>query len=98
MAAGTLTDIPLDRIQAEAAQIKFGRTVLSLVAWALYWAGWGAGKLMTVVIWKSVAFTVASVRVGWVEAAGPSKRSQIQQLKRTIAEQQMQLSRVLGPS
>lgn len=86
----------LTRVEAQAAEIKPGRTVLAAVAWVLYGLGYAAALLMTRVIWGSSKFALAAVRVGWVSAVGPSKRSQIEALKRQVADQAMQLSRFSG--
>jgi hypothetical protein len=96
VAAVTLADVPVETIQARAAEIRFGKFVLSLIAWPLYWAGWLVAKLLTVVVWRSAKYVAAAVMVGYKEANGPSKRSVIEQQRATIANMQMRLSRFEG--
>jgi hypothetical protein len=64
----------LDRIRAEAATMRPGRSAMTFVASVLFGAAWVLGKAMKVV-WTSLAFTVAAWRVGWNDALGrgPSK-------------------------
>lgn len=62
-----LKGVPVDRIRAEARQIRFTRTVLTVVAGVLYGAGWLAGRLCAAV-WAVVAWSAAAVKVGWREA------------------------------
>jgi len=91
-----LSDVPVETIRVEAASIRPRATALAAVAWPLYWLGFLSAKLMTVVIWRSARFVVASVRVGWREAAGPSKRVRLEKQRAEIADLRMQLSRFTG--
>lgn len=61
--ATVLERVPVDRIQAEAREIQFARTVLTVFAAVLYAVGWIAGKA-----WGTVAWSIAAVKVGWQEA------------------------------
>lgn len=67
-------EIPLDRISEQAERIKFGRTVLTILAGLLFGFGWVVAKVFAV-IWLAVAWSAAAVTVGWQEArsgtAGP---------------------------
>ena len=67
-----LDRVPVDRIEAEAREIEFGRTVLTLFAGVFFVVGWSVGKL-----WRGVAWAAAAVKVGWQEgrAATRSPRS-----------------------
>lgn len=67
-------EIPLDRIAAEARQIRFWRTVLTALAGLLFGVGWLMAKGFAV-LWLAAAWTATAVKVGWQEArrgaAGP---------------------------
>lgn len=58
-----LDRVPVDRITAEARQIRLGRLLLTLVAGLFWLIGWVAGKAALAVVWCAVA-----VKVGWQEA------------------------------
>lgn len=64
---------PIDRITAEAKQVRFGRSVLTLVACVLFAIGWCAAKAVGVA-WFALAWTVTAVKVGWVEARTDARR------------------------
>lgn len=76
--------IRLDAINIKARQVRFGRTVLTVIAavlWAvgyvshkgiggtLYGAGWFAGK----VVWPALVWVGLAVQVGWVDARGGAR-------------------------
>lgn len=61
-----LERVPVERITAEAREIKLGRTLLTLLAGLFYVIGWVAAKLVNVV-WFAVAWSYAAAKVGWVE-------------------------------
>lgn len=60
----------VDRITAEARQIRFWRTVLTAIAAILFAIGWTVGKVFTV-LWLAVTWSAAAVKVGWREARKP---------------------------
>lgn len=59
--------IPLDKIRAEAANIRPLHTLLTLIAALFYATGWLAFKTFAI-IWATVAWSVAAVKVGFMEA------------------------------
>lgn len=69
--------VPLDRINTEARQIRFGRGFLTVVAAVLVAIGWAAAKavhvtvttLMAVLmgIGYAAAWSAAAVKIGWQE-------------------------------
>lgn len=59
--------VPVDRITAEAREVTFVRTVLTLVAMVLWGVGWVAGKVLGA-IWLALAWSATAVKVGWIEA------------------------------
>jgi hypothetical protein len=52
--------IPFDRIAAEAYQIHFWRTVVTIFAGVFFAVGWSVAK-----VWLLVAFAAAAVKVGF---------------------------------
>jgi hypothetical protein len=65
-----LERVPVDRITAEAKDVRFWRTVLTAVAGLLYGIGWLAAKTVTV-LWRSVVWIGVAVKVGWQDARKP---------------------------
>jgi hypothetical protein len=76
----TLTElIPVDEITAQAREVHFWRTVLTLIAAVLFGAGWVTAKVFAV-LWLAAAWSFTAVRVGWQEgrktaevSRGPSR-------------------------
>jgi len=75
--AFALGQVPVDRITAEAREVRFGRTVLTLVAGILFAIGWTAGKAVLMlavvgkVLWFALAWCGAALRLGWRQARSP---------------------------
>lgn len=63
----------LDRITAEARQVHFWRTVLTLIAGLLFGIGWVAYKA-SAVLWLAITWSGTAVRLGWRDARASSKR------------------------
>lgn len=61
--------IPLDEITAQARQVRFGRTLLNLIAFTLIMTGKSAGLL-----WLSVVWCCLAVREGWREVHPPKPK------------------------
>jgi hypothetical protein len=75
--ANVLDRVPVDRISAEATQVRFGPTMLTIIAGVLYGFGWLAGKTFSL-LWLAVAWSAMAVKVGWMESrssAGGADRS-----------------------
>jgi len=66
--------IPLDRITAQARQVRFWRTVLTVLAGLLFGVGWLVAKAFGV-MWLAVAWSAAAVKVGWQEARRGAART-----------------------
>lgn len=64
--------VPTDRITREAREVRFWRTVLSLLAGVLFGVGWLTAKAFGV-LWLSLAWTVTAVKVGWREGRKPAR-------------------------
>jgi hypothetical protein len=65
-----LERVPVDRISSQAREVRFGRTVLTLIAAVLYGIGWVAAMAFTV-LWLALSWSATAVRVGWQEARTP---------------------------
>jgi hypothetical protein len=63
--------VPVDEITVQARDVRFGRTVLTLVAAVLFSVGWIASKVLGG-IWLALAWSATAVKVGWVEARSRS--------------------------
>lgn len=64
----------VDRVNAEAKDIQFGRTLLTWLAALLYGIGWLIGKVF-VVAWLAVTWTYAAAKVGFQDARGTEKKA-----------------------
>lgn len=59
----------VERITAEARQVRVGRLLLKLIAGFFYLIGWALAKLIVGIVWCFVA-----AKVGYLEAGGPARR------------------------
>ncbi len=66
MTASALDRLPVDEITAQARQVRFGRTLLNLIAFTLIMVGKSFGLLWLAVVWSCLA-----VREGWREVHPP---------------------------
>lgn len=62
-----IDQVMTDRITAEARQIRFWRTVLTVIAGLLFGLGWLTCKVLRG-LWLVVAWCSAAVKVGFQEA------------------------------
>lgn len=60
----------LDRITAEARQVHFWRTVLTVIAALLFGLGWVVARAFGL-LWLVMAWTATAVRLGWQEGRKP---------------------------
>ena len=58
--------LPLDEINARARDVHFWRTVLTVIAAALFGLGWVLAKTFAVA-WLAAAWSFTAVKVGWQE-------------------------------
>jgi len=61
--------VDLDRVEAEARDIRPGRALLTVIVGVFYAVGWTAGKLVT-----GLSFAAAAVKVGWADGRGAPQR------------------------
>jgi hypothetical protein len=66
--------IPLDRIDREARQVHFWRSLLTMVGGLLFGVGWLAAKVAGA-CWLALVWSVTAVRLGWQEGRRGSARS-----------------------
>lgn len=62
-----LDRVPIDRISAEAREVRFGRTLLTVLAALFFGIGWLVAKAFGLV-WVVVAWVGVAVKIGWMEA------------------------------
>jgi uncharacterized membrane protein YedE/YeeE len=66
----TLERIPTERITAQAREVHFWRTVLTLIAGLLFGIGWLLAKAFTAA-WFALAWSALAVAEGWKTARPP---------------------------
>lgn len=74
MAVTWVQRVPVDRINEQATQLRFWRTVATVLAGLLWGLGWLAAKGCAVA-WLAIAWAVAAVRVGWADARRSARES-----------------------
>jgi hypothetical protein len=57
--------LPVDRLREQAGEVKFGRTLVTLIAGFFWLIGWAFGHA-----WMSLVFCALAVRLGFREGAG----------------------------
>ncbi len=62
-----LDRVPVEEITAEAREVKFGRTLLTVIAGILYGIGWVVAKAFNG-LWLVMAWCAVAVKLGWMEA------------------------------
>lgn len=62
----TTIQLPVDEITAQAREVRFGRTLLNLIAFLLI----GFGKCLGFV-WLAVVWSFLAVRTGWRDVHPP---------------------------
>lgn len=65
--ATVLDRVPVDRITTQARDVRFGHTVLTVIAAVFFSLGWMVAKVWLAIVWCAVA-----VKVGWQEARYPT--------------------------
>ncbi|MFF5445484.1 hypothetical protein [Streptomyces sp. NPDC012888] len=64
-----LDRIPVTRVSLEAREIRFGPTIATLLAAALFSIGWVAAKACAV-LWAGLTWSFVAVRLGWQQGMG----------------------------
>lgn len=91
MTTAILEHATYERINEQAAEVRTGHTLLSLIAAFFYLIGWLAGRVLPCLMWCGFA-----VREGFRAAHGPSKKMRIAALTAQVEDLQTQLSRFSG--
>ena len=95
MTTTTLDKIPVDAITAQAKQVRFWRTVLTVIAAALYGAGWVTARVFAVA-WLAASWCWVAVREGWRASRGPSRAARLSAQEAQIHDLRTQLGRFGG--
>lgn len=61
-----LDDVMVDRITAEAREVHFGRTMLTILAALFFSLGWITARVFTYT-WLVLAWSATAIKVGWQE-------------------------------
>ena len=83
MTTSVLDRVPLDEITAQARQVRFGRSVLTLAAAVLFGIGWTVAKVLAVAF-LAAAWSWTALRVGWESAHGPSRGQELAALREEV--------------
>jgi hypothetical protein len=62
----------IDRITAEAVNVRVGRSLLTLIAALLYLVGWTAAKV-SYGLWIALVWSFTAIRIGWQDAQTTSR-------------------------
>lgn len=65
MAVAATERIPVDELVAQAQQVRFARTIATVIAGVFFAIGWTFGRL-----WLCGVFCAVSVRYGWRQGTG----------------------------
>lgn len=90
-----LDRVPVDQITAQARAVRPGRTVLTVIAGALFGLGWVVAKVFAVA-WLCVTWSWAAVGVGWAAGHGPSRGQRLAGQAAEIDRLRAELSRFSG--
>lgn len=69
MTTSVLDRVPLDAIAEQARQVRFWRTVLTVIAGVLFGTGWVTARAFGLA-WLCSAWCAVAVREGWREGHG----------------------------
>lgn len=73
-----MNQISIERVSAQAREIRFGRTLLTLLATVLYCVGWITAKTW-IWLWFALCWSAVAIKVGWTDArstsGGPPRES-----------------------
>lgn len=82
--ATVLGRVPLDEINAQSRDVRFGRALRTAIAAVFYGLGWASHKVLGGTLygigwaaakaWAAVAWAALAVKVGWVDARSGGAR------------------------
>ena len=76
MTTDVLAKIPVDAITAQAREVRFWRTVLTVIAAVLFGLGWVTARVFAVA-WLAASWSWVAVREGWRASHGPSRAARL---------------------
>lgn len=68
-----LDRVPVDQISEQAREVRFSRTLLTVIAGILFGLGWVVAKAFGLA-WLALAWSATAVKVGWQEGRAPHGR------------------------
>jgi len=72
--AHVLDQVPVGRITEEARGVRFGYTLLAVIAGLLYGLGWLTAKAFGL-LWFAVAWAGVAIKLGWTDARNTDRRT-----------------------
>ena len=92
MTTDVLAKIPVDAITAQAREVRFWRTVLTVIAAVLFGLGWVTARVFAV-LWLAVSWSWVAVREGWRASHGPSRAARLAKQEAEIHDLRTRLGR-----
>ena len=92
MTTDVLAKIPVDAITAQAREVRFWRTVLTVIAAALFGLGWVTARVFAVA-WLAASWSWVAVREGWRASHGPSRAARLAAQQAEIHDLRTRLGR-----
>ena len=83
MTTSVLDRVPLDEITAQARQVRFGRSLLTLIAAVLFGIGFCVAKVFAVAF-LAAAWSWTALRVGFEAAHGPTRGQELAALREEV--------------
>ena len=83
----------LDDLAEKAQAVKPGRTVLTVIAAALFGLGWVTARVFAV-LWLAFMWCGVAVREGWRASHGPSRSQQVAALSAQVTKLETELHRL----
>jgi len=65
-----LDEVMVEQITAEAREVHFGRTLLTIIAGLLFGIGWVIARTFGL-LWLTLAWSAVAIRIGWTEGRKP---------------------------
>jgi len=87
-----LAKIPVDAITAQAREVRFWRTVLTVIAAVLFGLGWVTARVFAVA-WLAASWSWVAGREGWRASHGPSRAARLAAQQAEIHDLRTRLGR-----
>ena len=92
MTTTVLDRVPVDEITAQAREVRFWRTVLTVIAAVLFGLGWVTARVFAVA-WLAASWSWVAVREGWRASHGPSRAARLAAQQAEIHDLRTRLGR-----